>query len=111
VDSPILEYDGGLLTFMSIAFAVWYIQTQLEREQALHRDLAAVLATVKKLSGLLPICAAYKDIRNGHGYWEHIEAYIQEHSEEKFTHRICPACAERLYPEYGSNEASRTTHI
>jgi hypothetical protein len=100
-----------LLAFMSIACAAWYIQTQLECEQALHRDLAAALATVKKLRGLLPSCAAYKNIRNDHGYWEHIEAYIQEHSEAGFTHSICSACAERLYPEYGGDEASGTTQI
>jgi hypothetical protein len=97
-----------LLAFMSIALTFWYMQTQLEREQALNRDVAAALATVKKLSGLLPICAACKNIRNDCGYWEHIETYIREHSEAEFTHSICPACAERLYPEYGVNEASRT---
>ena len=94
---------------MSIALTFWYMQTQLEREQALNRALATALATVKKLSGLLPICAACKNIRNDHGYWEPIEAYIREHSEAEFTHSICPACAERLYPEYGVDEASRTT--
>lgn len=88
-----------LMAFLIVALAFWYIQIQLEREQHLNRDLSAALATVKKLSGFLPICASCKNIRNDHGYWERIEAYIREHSEAEFTHSICPACMERLYPE------------
>src|SRR5262249_13946630 len=99
VDGRILECSGKFLAFMIVAMIFWYMQNQLEREQHLNRELAAALATVKKLSGLLPICASCKNIRNDHGYWEQIEAYIQEHSEAEFTHSICPACAERLYPE------------
>jgi PAS domain S-box-containing protein len=30
---------------------------------------------------------------------QQIEAYIRDHSEAKFSHRICPECANRLYPE------------
>jgi len=97
-----VEYWNALvrfMTFMIVAMIFWYMQSQLEREQHLNCDLAAALATVKKLSGLLPICASCKNIRNDHGYWEQIEAYIREHSEAEFTHSICPACAEKLYPE------------
>jgi hypothetical protein len=88
-----------LMAFVLIAMAFWYMQAQLERAHALNRDLSAALATVKKLSGLLPICASCKRIRNDQGYWEQIEAYIREHSEAEFTHGICPACVEKLYPE------------
>jgi hypothetical protein len=52
------------------------------------------------LTGLLPICARCKKIRDDQGYWNQIEAYIQEHSDAKFSHGICPNCAKRLYPEY-----------
>ena len=55
--------------------------------------------TVKKLSGLLPICASCKSIRDDQGYWQQIEAYIGEHSEAQFSHSVCPKCAKKLYPE------------
>jgi hypothetical protein len=29
-----------------------------------------------------------------------VEAYIQEHSEAKFSHGICRECAEKYYPGY-----------
>ena len=52
------------------------------------------------LSGLLPICAACKNVRDDRGYWNRIEVYIREHSEAEFTHGLCPACLRKLYPEF-----------
>lgn len=71
-------------------------QAEEERER-LIRDLQHALAQVKTLSGLLPICAACKKIRDDRGYWNQIEAYLREHSQAEFTHSICPDCLEKLY--------------
>jgi PAS domain S-box-containing protein len=70
-----------------------------ERER-LILELTEALSKVKILSGLLPICASCKKIRNDEGYWEQIEMYIRDHSEAEFSHSICPECTEKLYPEY-----------
>jgi PAS domain S-box-containing protein len=68
-------------------------------------ELKATQTRVQVLSGLLPICANCKKIRDDTGYWNKIEAYIHEHSEADFTHGICPTCARKLYPElYKNNE-------
>jgi response regulator RpfG family c-di-GMP phosphodiesterase len=69
---------------------------QLLREQ--NVALEAALANVKSLSGLLPICAGCKQIRDGEGYWSQVESCIQGHSEATFTHGMCPDCAEKYYP-------------
>jgi len=53
----------------------------------------------KILSGLLPICASCKKIRDDKGYWNQIEEYIRDHSEAEFSHGICPECAKELYPD------------
>ena len=63
-------------------------------------DLQGALAKVKALSGLLPICAACKKVRDDHGYWQQIESYISAHSQAEFTHGICPECTRRLYPDF-----------
>ncbi|HXW68624.1 MAG TPA: transporter substrate-binding domain-containing protein [Dissulfurispiraceae bacterium] len=63
-------------------------------------ELQEALSKVKQLSGLLPICASCKKIRDDRGYWQRIETYISEHSEALFTHGICPVCAKKMYPEY-----------
>jgi hypothetical protein len=72
-------------------------RAQNERERLL-RELQEALAEVNRLSGLLPICASCKKIRDDKGYWRQIEAYIRDHSEAEFSHSICPACAEKMYP-------------
>lgn len=60
------------------------------------RELEAALADVKHLSGLLPICAYCKKIRNDQNYWQQVESYVSEHSEAQFSHGICPDCYETV---------------
>jgi len=56
------------------------------------------------LTGLLPICAHCKKIRDDQGYWNHVESYIKSHSEADFSHGICPECARKNYPELDISE-------
>lgn len=72
-------------------------RAEVERE-TLISDLRDALSKVKMLSGLLPICASCKKIRDDKGYWKQIESYIRDHSEAAFTHGICPDCAKKEYP-------------
>ena len=73
---------------------------QVEEALLLERNkLRAALSKIKKLSGMLPICASCKKIRDDRGYWNQIESYIRKHSEAQFSHGICPECATKLYPE------------
>jgi hypothetical protein len=71
----------------------------VERRKA-ESELREALAQVKTLTGLLPICANCKKIRDDNGYWSSVEKYISTHSEAEFTHGICPECLEKLYPSY-----------
>ncbi len=59
-----------------------------EREQ----ELTEALLEVKQLSGLLPICAGCKAIRDSGGEWSNLEAYVSGHSDVTFTHGLCPKC-------------------
>lgn len=72
--------------------------TEEEREKLIE-ELEDALTKMKKLSGILPICASCKNIRDDEGYWQNIEQYIREHSEANFTHGLCPACINKLYPK------------
>lgn len=71
-----------------------------EEKARLITELQTTLADIKTLSGLLPICAHCKKIRDDSGYWKKIESYIQAHSKAEFSHSICPECADKFYPEY-----------
>lgn len=67
---------------------------RLQEEQAsLIAGLEEAAANIKTLSGLLPICGWCKKIRNDQGYWTEVEAFLQSHTDAKFTHGICPDCA------------------
>ena len=65
-----------------------------------NEELREALSKIKTLSGLLPICASCKKIRDDEGYWSQIEAYVSRHTEAEFSHSICPDCAKRLYPDF-----------
>lgn len=69
-----------------------------EREMLIG-ELKTALEKVRKLSGMLPICANCKKIRDDNGYWNQIETYIRDHSDAEFSHGLCPGCAQKLYPD------------
>ena len=63
-------------------------------------ELQEKISQIKTLSGMLPICASCKKVRDDTGYWHMVEEYIQEHTEAEFTHSICPECTKKFYPEF-----------
>ena len=69
-------------------------QLQLEKER-----LKDALVQVRTLSGLLPMRASCKRIRDDDGRWERIDTYVSRRSEADFTHGICPDCARTLYSD------------
>ncbi len=69
-----------------------------DREEIISR-LQAALQEVRTLSGLLPICAWCKKIRDDRGYWQQIEGYISRHTEAVFSHGICPDCLKEVSRE------------
>lgn len=84
------------------------VSKRLEKErEELNRSLEEARANLKVLSGLLPICASCKRIRDDEGIWEQLEQYIHSHSEADFSHGICPDCMRRLYPDFASGSDSK----
>lgn len=82
------------------------LETQVqERTAALQKEterLQEALANVRTLSGLIPICASCKKIRDDKGYWNQLEIYIQKNSDAMFSHGLCPDCVEKLYPKFAN---------
>ncbi|MBI4590700.1 MAG: GAF domain-containing protein [Candidatus Rokubacteria bacterium] len=60
--------------------------------------LEEALAGVKRLQGLLPICAWCRKVRNDQNYWQQVDSYFAEHAEVRFSHGICPDCKKKLSP-------------
>ena len=64
-----------------------------DRNTTLISQLQAALAEVRILQGLIPICAYCKKIRDDQGFWNQLEAFLQDRTEARFSHGICPECA------------------
>jgi sigma-B regulation protein RsbU (phosphoserine phosphatase) len=60
------------------------------------RELEAALRNVRMLTGLLPICAYCKSIRDDSNYWHRVEEYVTEHTDAQFSHGICPKCLSKV---------------
>ena len=79
------------------------LQKELEEKntdlQQLNRELSVALEEIKTLRGIIPICSHCKKIRDDTDSWQRLEEYISNHSEAKFSHGICPDCAEKHYPD------------
>ena len=93
------ETDGGSTCRVVMSDITDRKRSEKERE-LLISELTDAMMQVKKLSGLLPICSYCKKVRDDKGYWNQIEAYIQDHSEAQFSHSICQECAKKHYPDY-----------
>ncbi len=74
----------------------------LEKERLISR-LQKALDEIKTLRGLVPICSFCKKIRNDRDFWEVIDAYIERHTEAKFSHGCCPDCVAKYYPKKKKN--------
>lgn len=92
-----------VLSIVGSTFGSWQISSHRRREFKLYEEeqnsnteLKKALAEVKQLSGLLPICAWCKKIRNDDGYWQAVDTYLREHAKVEFTHGICPECSSKI---------------
>jgi len=103
--SPVKDAQGRVLGASSVALDISKRKQKEAEWLRLICELTEALAHVKTLTGLLPICASCKKIRDDRGYWQQVETYVKNHSDADFTHGICPDCVKRLYPQYQPKDA------
>jgi hypothetical protein len=78
------------ITALSLTFYAYLILRTSRQTQALEKH-------VRKLEGILPICASCKRIRNESGEYEQMERCISAHSEAIFSHGLCPDCVHKYF--------------
>jgi len=93
------DESGRIVGTLSSGMDITDRKTAESEREKLIRGLQEALSKVRLLSGMLPICASCKKVRDDKGYWRQIEAYIREHAEVEFSHGLCPECMKRLYPD------------
>jgi ligand-binding sensor domain-containing protein len=87
---------AALLT-LTVALGIRWHRVRVARHMRVERSLQArfeaALGEVKTLSGLLPICAWCRRVRNDDGFWDQIEIFVKERSDAEFEQSTCPNCA------------------
>lgn len=101
-DGAVEGLQAGADDFVVKPFAVAELQARLrvgERVLRIKAELAervraleATLEHVRRLEGLLPICAYCKNIRDEGSTWQPVEAFVAQRSQASFSHSICPSC-------------------
>ena len=86
-------HEAELLARISAGVRIVDLQQTLATRVA---ELEHALAQVHRLEGLLPICSYCRRVRNEDQYWESVETYISQRSDAKFTHGVCPTCADTV---------------
>jgi len=88
-----------------VVFAAFLMREGTEAGRA-YRDLVTgrialeeADSEVQSLRDIIPICARCKDIRDGEGYWQKVEAYFMSHGQVGFSHGLCPKCLEKDFPQ------------
>ena len=87
-------YDlGTLRARLRVGRRTLALQARLrERVEALE----VALARVRRLEGLLSICSYCRKVRDRGDAWRALERYVQDHSDARFSHGVCPDCRAAL---------------
>jgi K+-sensing histidine kinase KdpD len=71
-----------------------------EQQRRLIAELRAANKRIKTLSDLLPICPHCKRVRTADTSWKPLQQHLEEASDLRMTHALCPDCASHAYPEF-----------
>lgn len=119
--APLLAYGGELgkhvfqshyflsnnLVFLLIALVMGFVAFLFDRDARRRRralitaycDLKNSRAEIRKLRGLLPICSICHKVRQDDGYWADVTEYLNQQTEMRVSHGICPDCLKTQYPD------------
>ncbi|MCX8043571.1 MAG: PAS domain-containing protein [Desulfobacterota bacterium] len=98
--NPIRDKGGDIRQIIGLFIDITQRKLAEQERERLIASLQEALGRVKLLSGLVPICAGCKKIRDDKGYWNQLETYLEEHSQAIFSHGLCPECMQKFYPEF-----------
>ncbi len=97
--SPVKDENQNIIAATVVSKNINELKEVSEHQAELLRQLQESIENIKKLEGLLPMCAWCKKIRDDEGYWDEVEQYLEKHSDASFSHGICPACLKDVSPE------------
>lgn len=99
---PFMGANGRPTQYVAIRTEITDRKRAEEERERLIGELQHALAEVKTLSGLLPICAVCKKVRDDEGKWNSIETYVARRTQAQFSHGCCPSCAVKFLEDAGA---------
>jgi len=99
----------GLIGDLEVSFFMiaLFVSLLIATLQQRHEELSSARAEVETLSGLLPICAWCKKVRDDDGYWRQVEEYFERRGQVRFTHGICSECASDQLKEHFESQQQK----
>ncbi|MDQ3068855.1 MAG: PAS domain-containing protein [Acidobacteriota bacterium] len=95
-NSPLLGADGEVLLIINCVEDVTaQVRLEAERDRILG-ELRRAVDDVSTLSGLIPVCAWCKKVRDDQGFWYRVEEFIAARTDATFTHSVCADCARKV---------------
>ena len=91
--SPVGFIIAAVVPLLVAPPTAYYTFHMVERVIVSERQLKEAMEEINILSGMIPICAQCKNVRDDEGFWHQIESYMSSHSEAQFSHGLCPGCA------------------
>ena len=106
---------GGAAAAITTRLSALAYERRIALESA-HNELARTvdhlqhaLSEIRTLTGLLPICAWCKRVRDDGGYWNQVEDYVARHTGAEFSHSVCPECSDVVTQEIVESAARAAT--
>lgn len=90
--------NAGTKAFLSILDITKRKNAERDRERYID-ELRQARKKIDHLTGILPICSSCKRIRDENDAWHTVESFVSKRSDAKFSHGLCPECADKLYPQ------------
>jgi len=99
------RFYGIFITFVLclLAAGLVVIFTQYEARRAEALELMRVREEKRILSGLLPVCASCRKLRDDKDYRAKVDAYVASHQKVSSAQGLCPDCAGKKGPDAGAN--------
>ena len=111
----LLVFGSGLAAVL-LVFASFLTSREMNRRRRVEKErekiigeLQTALAEVKTLSGMIPICAWCKNVRNDAGYWSTVEQYVRTHTAATFSHGMCPDCVKKFEADLLKGDLVKST--
>ncbi len=81
---------------------IYSVARDITARKAAEAEREQLIAEVRSLQEILPICSYCHKVRSDTNYWLTVEQYFSRHTNTLLSHSICPECVKTVIePQFG----------